>query len=480
MLSPNPMFENALIHPLSTAANGPRIPVLDPATEQAIGDVPDHSEIEALAAVAAAHAAAPAWAASSPRRRSEILRRAWELMVERRETLALLMVRENGKTLRDALSEVDYAAEFFRWFSEEAVRSPGEFGPSPAGTGNIIVGYQPVGVSLLITPWNFPAAMATRKIGPALAAGCTCILKPATETPLSAYAIAGVLAEAGLPDGVVSIVTTRQTGPVVEAMLADWRVRKLSFTGSTEIGRLLLEKAARRVVNCSMELGGDAAFIVFDTADLNAAVEGALTAKMRNGGQACTAANRLFVQKGIAQAFTEAFVSRMASLKVGPGDGDGVGCGPVVSAKALEGLQHLLHDAVDHGAQVLTGGQKLGSEGYFLSPTVLSNIPAEAQISTAEIFGPIAPIQVFDTEDEVVAQANATEFGLAGYVFSGDLSQALRVADRLECAMVGVNKSTISDPAAPFGGVKQSGLGREGGRHGMLEFMEAKYVAVDW
>ncbi|WP_068297742.1 NAD-dependent succinate-semialdehyde dehydrogenase [Pararhodobacter sp. CCB-MM2] len=471
-------LDPALTCPFPAVAT--RIPVLDPATAQPMGDVPDLSVAEAMAALDRAEAAAAGWAATAPRQRSEILRRAFELMIARRERLALLMVRENGKAMRDALAEVDYAAEFFRWFAEEAVRAPGDYGTSPAGTGNILVKYHPVGIALLITPWNFPAAMATRKIGPALAAGCTCLLKPATETPLTAYAIAGILSEAGLPEGVVSVVSTRQTGAVVDALLDDPRVRKLSFTGSTPVGRMLLEKASRQVINCSMELGGDAPLIVFDSADLQTALDGAMIAKMRNGGQACTAANRLFVQSAIAPAFIEAFTARMAGLTLGPGDQPGVDCGPVVSAKALTGLQRLIDDAVERGATVLAGGARGAGEGYFLAPTVLTDIPADAEIATAEIFGPIAALQIFDTEDEVIARANATEYGLAGYVFSGDLAQAMRVADRLECGMIGINKGAISDPAAPFGGVKQSGLGREGGRHGMQEFMEPRYVAVSW
>ena len=462
------------------AGSAAAIPVIDPATEEAIAEVAGASPQDALDAVAAAHAALPAWAATAPRERGECLRRAFQLMADRAEALARLMVAENGKALRDARGEISYAAEFFRWYAEEAVRIEGSLMTAPSGANRIMVSRQPVGVSVLVTPWNFPAAMATRKIGPALAAGCTVVLKPAKETPLSALAIAALLHEAGVPDGVVNVVTTAAPGPVVSAMLGDPRVRKLSFTGSTEVGRVLLRTAAQTVTNCSMELGGNAPFIVFDDADVQAAVDGAFIAKMRNGGEACTAANRFFVHEAVADEFTAALTARLGALAVGPGLDEGTDLGPLVNEDTRSKVGLLVAGAASDGAQVRTGGRAPDRRGYFYLPTVLDQVPRDAGILAEEIFGPVAPIVRFSDADEAVTLANSTEYGLVAYLYSRDLRRALRVAEALESGMVGINRGVVSDPAAPFGGVKQSGLGREGGHDGLLEFTETKYVAVDW
>ncbi|MBS7542465.1 NAD-dependent succinate-semialdehyde dehydrogenase [Ancylobacter oerskovii] len=454
------------------------IPVVDPSTEQVLAEVPDATVTEAMAAIDAAVAAAPGWRTTSPRRRSEILRRCFELMTARADDLARLISLENGKALRDARGEVAYAAEFFRWNAEEAVRIGGDFTLSPAGGNHIVVDYEPIGVCVLITPWNFPAAMATRKIAPALAAGCTAVLKPASETPLTAYALATLYEEAGVPPGVVNVITTTAPGPVTAAMLADPRVRKLSFTGSTPVGRTLLAEAAKSVISCSMELGGNAPLIVFDDADLDVALEGAMLAKMRNAGEACTAANRIYVQGGLYERFTQELVRRMAALKVGPGQDIGTECGPMITAKAVDKIERLVGDALARGAQLLCGGVRPEGEGFFYPPTVLADVPADAKMGCEEIFGPVAALSRFETEDEAVALANATEYGLAAYVFTRDLARGLRVSRRIETGMVGLNRGLVSDPAAPFGGTKQSGLGREGGTHGVLEFLEAKYIAT--
>ena len=462
------------------AGSAAAIPVIDPATEEAIAEVAGASPQDALDAVAAAHAALPAWAATAPRERGECLRRAFQLMTDRAEALARLMVAENGKALRDARGEISYAAEFFRWYAEEAVRIEGSLMTAPSGANRIMVSRQPVGVSVLVTPWNFPAAMAARKIGPALAAGCTVVLKPAKETPLSALAIAALLHEAGVPDGVVNVVTTATPGPVVSAMLGDPRVRKLSFTGSTEVGRVLLRTAAETVTNCSMELGGNAPFIVFDDADVEAAVDGAFIAKMRNGGEACTAANRFFVHEAVADEFTAALSARLGALAVGPGLDESTDLGPLVNEDTRSKVGKLVAGAASDGAQVLTGGRAPNRRGYFYLPTVLDQVPRDSGILSEEIFGPVAPIVRFSDADEAVTLANSTEYGLVAYLYSRDLRRALRVAEALESGMVGINRGVVSDPAAPFGGVKQSGLGREGAHDGLLEFTETKYVAVDW
>lgn len=457
-----------------------RINVLNPSDGQTIAAVADASVEDAVAAVDAAAAAAKGWAATPARKRSEILRKCFELMIRDAEPLAQLISLENGKALKDARSEVAYAAEFFRWFAEEAVRINGDLSIAPSGANRILVQYQPIGVSLLITPWNFPAAMATRKIAPALAAGCTCILKPATETPLTAYAVAKILAEAGVPDGVVNVLTTSTTSKIVNAMLEDSRVRNLSFTGSTEVGRVLLRKAADQIIHCSMELGGNAPFVVFDDADLDKAIEGAMVAKMRNGGEACTAANRIYVQRGVAEEFATRLSQRMSAMKVGHGVLEDTDCGPLVNAAAVAKVAELVDDAVAKGAKVLCGAKRSEGEGYFFPPTVLVDVSPDAAMSSEEIFGPVAPIYVFDTEEEAIERANDTEYGLVAYVYTRDLARGLRVSEKIEAGMLALNRGLVSDPAAPFGGVKQSGLGREGAHHGMLEFMEAKYIATDW
>ncbi|RAK50761.1 NAD-dependent succinate-semialdehyde dehydrogenase [Phenylobacterium deserti] len=461
-------------------SGGKRFDVVDPSTGKLIATVADGTVEDAKAAVDAAAAAAAGWAATPPRKRAEILRKAFELMTGRAEEFAQLISLENGKALPDARGEVAYAAEFFRWFSEEAVRVIGEVSTAPSGANRIFVQYQPIGIAVLITPWNFPAAMATRKIAPALAAGCTCVLKPAAETPLTAFLMADVLEEAGVPKGVVNIVTTTDPGPVVDTMLNDPRVRKLSFTGSTKIGRLLLSGASKQVLSCSMELGGNAPFVVFDDADLEAALDGAMLAKMRNGGEACTAANRFYVQAGIYDAFVKGFADRMAALKVGPGYEEATQCGPVITPVALNKIDSLVQDAVSAGAKAIVGGQPLEREGFFYPPTVLTEVPASAKILQEEIFGPVAPVVKFTDESEAIEAANDTEYGLISYVYTKDLARGLRVSEKLEAGMIGLNRGIASDPAAPFGGVKQSGLGREGAHHGILEFLEAKYIAVTW
>ena len=460
------------------ARSGRQIQVIDPSTEAVISAVPDAAPEDALAAVDAAAAAAEGWRKTAPRKRSEILRRCYELMIDRAEMLAMLISLENGKALRDARGEVAYAAEFFRWNAEEAVRIVGDFGIAPSGSNHIVVEYQPIGVCVLITPWNFPAAMATRKIAPALAAGCTVVLKPASETPLTAYALAALYKEAGVPDGVVNVITTTTPGPVTNAMLNDPRVRKLSFTGSTAVGRTLLAEASKTVLSCSMELGGNAPLIVFDDADLESAIEGAMVAKMRNAGEACTAANRLYVQAGIYPRFVDALTKRMEALCVGPGTDPTTECGPMITAKAVAKIDGLVKDAVSRGAKVLCGGEKLGVRGFFYPPTVLTDVPADAEMTREEIFGPVAAIARFETEEDVIGKANDTEYGLAAYVFTQDIGRGLKVSRRIEVGMVALNRGLVSDPAAPFGGVKQSGLGREGGSHGVLEFLEPQYVAV--
>jgi succinate-semialdehyde dehydrogenase/glutarate-semialdehyde dehydrogenase len=459
---------------------GGTLPVIDPATEDVIAQVASATPEDALDAVTAAHDALPGWAARPPRERGECLRRAFELMIDRTEPLARLMVVENGKALRDARGEITYAAEFFRWYSEEAVRNEGALSLAPSGANRIMVLRQPVGVSVLVTPWNFPAAMATRKIGPALAAGCTVVLKPAKETPLSALAIAAILHEAGVPEGVVNVLPTTKPGPLVAAMLADPRVRKLSFTGSTEVGRALLRTAADTVTNCSMELGGNAPFLVFEDADVEAAVEGAFLAKMRNGGEACTAANRFYVHDAVAGEFTARLADRLSKLSVGPGLDDGTDLGPLVNSDTRSKVASLVESATRDGGRLVTGGQVPDRRGYFYPPTVLDDVPRGAGILDEEIFGPVAPVVRFTDQADAIALANSTEYGLVSYLYTRDLRRALQVAEALEAGMIGINRGVVSDPAAPFGGVKQSGLGREGGHDGLLEFTETKYIAVDW
>lgn len=461
-------------------SEGGRIDVMNPSNNEKLADVADASISDGMAAVEAASAAADAWKNTTARHRSDILRRCYELMLRDAEYLAQLISLENGKALVDARGEVSYAAEFFRWYAEEAVRNIGDISTAPVTGARIVVQHQPVGIALLVTPWNFPAAMATRKIGPALAAGCTCILKPATETPLTAYAVAALLAEAGVPDGVVNVVTTSKTSKVVSAIMDDDRVRKISFTGSTAVGRILLKKAAESVMNSSMELGGNAPFVVFDDADIDKAIDGLMIAKMRNGGEACTAANRIYVQKGIHDEFAKRVTERMAALKVDDGVKEDTQCGPLVNADAVTRVTGLVENAVAGGAKILTGGKPLDRNGCFFPPTVLSNVPADAEMMNDEIFGPIVPIASFDTEAEGIAAANNTEYGLVAYVYTEDLSRGMRVSEAIEAGMIALNRGLVSDPAAPFGGVKQSGLGREGAHHGMLEYMEQKYISVEW
>ncbi|MFG1921799.1 NAD-dependent succinate-semialdehyde dehydrogenase [Cryptosporangium sp. NPDC048952] len=462
------------------AATAATLAVVDPATEETLTEIGVGDTDTGVAAVDAAAAAMSGWAALAPRRRSEVLRRAYELMTERGDALAHLIVLENGKALADARSEVAYAAEFFRWYAEEAVRLEGTVETAPAGTNRILVLRQPIGVSLLITPWNFPAAMATRKIGPALAAGCAVVLKPASETPLTALAIAAILGEAGVPDGVVNVVPARNADAFSSRLLDDDRVRKVSFTGSTEVGRLLLAHAARTVVSSAMELGGNAPFVVLADADLDEAVQGAMVAKLRNGGSACTAANRFIVHESLADEFSGRFATAMAELSVGPGVQPGNTIGPLVNAKTRDKVASLVQGAVDGGARTLTGGQAPDRRGYYYLPTVLGGVAQDAPILGEEIFGPVAPVVSFRDLDEAVSLANATEYGLVSYVYTTDLRAGLQVSERLDSGMVGLNRPVVSDPAAPFGGTKQSGLGREGGHEGMLEFTESKYIAVEW
>ncbi|MGC9665477.1 NAD-dependent succinate-semialdehyde dehydrogenase [Planosporangium sp. 12N6] len=454
--------------------------VLDPSTGAEIARVPRAGRGDVARAVEAASAAAPGWAATAPRERAETLRRMFALMTARREDLAYLMSLEMGKSLSDARGEVSYAAEFFRWFSEEAVRIGGELRTAPSGANRILTFKKPVGVALLLTPWNFPAAMATRKIAPALAAGCTVLLKPAEDTPLTALALAAMLAEAGVPDGVVNVLTTDRPGELVEWALADDRVRKLSFTGSTGVGRILLKQTADRIVNSSMELGGNAPFIVLDDADLDAAVEGAMLAKMRNGGQACTAANRFFVHADVAGAFAEKLAAAMGALRMGPGTAEDTQLGPIVNAKQRDGIASKVDESVAAGAKILLGGTRPEGPGFFYPATVLTDVPVDAPAGREEIFGPVAAIIAVADDDEAVRLANATDMGLSGYVYTRDLARGLRVSERLEVGMVGLNRGLISDPAAPFGGVKQSGLGREGGYEGIEEYLETTYVATEW
>ncbi|MFI1016036.1 NAD-dependent succinate-semialdehyde dehydrogenase [Streptomyces sp. NPDC020965] len=456
------------------------IDVLDPSSGELLSSVPDGTVGDGLAAVDAAAQAFPSWRATSPRERAEILRRCWELMTERKDEIARLISSENGKTLSDALGEVVYAAEFFRWYSEETVRTTGQLGTSPNGANQIMVSYEPIGVAVLITPWNFPAAMATRKIAPALAAGCPVVLKPASETPLTSYLIARICAEAGVPDGVINVVTTSRSGEVVRAMIHDPRVRALSFTGSTEVGRVLLREAADTVLKSSMELGGNAPFIVLDDADPDQVVDGLMIAKMRNGGQACTAANRIYVHRSLVGKVSRLLADRFAELVIGPGTDPATGCGPLINDRAVDKVASLVESAVAAGARVLVGGERPPREGSFYPPTVLVDVPPQADIVREEVFGPVATLIAFDSDDEVVRAANDTHLGLAAYVYTSDLRRGLRMAGELEAGMVAVNRGLLSDPAAPFGGVKESGLGREGGSEGMLEFMESKYIATSW
>jgi succinate-semialdehyde dehydrogenase/glutarate-semialdehyde dehydrogenase len=456
-----------------------RVAVHDPATGEVLAQVATAAEADCDAAVAAASRALPAWAARPARDRAEVLRRAFELLTAETEEFAELVTRENGKVLADARAEVTYAAEFFRWFSEEAVRVAGDYRAAPGGDKRIVVTHEPVGVSLLITPWNFPAAMATRKIGPALAAGCTVVLKPATETPLTALAMADLLQRAGVPDGVVNVILPVPVGRQVARMLDDPRVRNLSFTGSTEVGRVLLASCATTVVRASMELGGNAPFLVLEGADVEKAVAGAMVAKMRNGGSACTAANRLYVHRSVAEEFTRRLAEEMGALTLAPGLTPGAQLGALVSDGERDKVAALVDGAVAAGARPVVGGTVPEGRGAFYPATVLADVATDAELLQHEIFGPVAPVVVIDSEDEAVRLANDSEFGLIAYVFAADDAAGTRVAHRLQAGMVAVNRGVVSDPAAPFGGVKQSGLGREGGFAGIHEFLETKYIATD-
>lgn len=462
------------------SSDAARFTVADPATEEIISEVADASCADALDAVEAATAANSAWAGRAPRERGEILRRAFELLIRHREAFARLITLENGKAVAEARAEVSYAAEFLRWYSEEAVRIQGHVATAPSGTNRIIVIRQPIGVCVLVTPWNFPAAMATRKIGPALAAGCTVILKPAKETPLTALAMASLFEEAGVPPGVVNVLPTQRSAAIVAAMLRDPRVRKLSFTGSTEIGRVLLAQAGQQVIKCSMELGGNAPFLVFEDADMDLAVASAMIAKLRNGGESCTAANRFYVHAAIADEFSRRLAAAMAEVKLGPGLDEQVQMGPLVNAQTRAKVADMVAEARSAGGRILTGGRIPQRAGYFYEPTVIVNVPHSARMFREEIFGPVAPIATFESIEEAVRLANSTEFGLVSFVHTRDLSKALAVAEQIESGMVGVNRGMVSDPAAPFGGWKQSGIGREGAHDGLLEYLETKYIAASW
>jgi succinate-semialdehyde dehydrogenase / glutarate-semialdehyde dehydrogenase len=462
----------------SWSTGGRTLAVENPATQETLVEIADATPADGMAALDAAVAAQPAWAATDPRARGEMLRTAFELITARAEDFALVMTLEMGKPLAEARGEVAYGAEFLRWFSEEAVRIAGRYSVAPSGGTRLLTMKQPVGPVFAITPWNFPLAMGTRKIGPALAAGCTVVIKPADLTPLTTLLLAQVLTEAGVPDGVVNVVATSDAAALSGPVIADPRLRKLTFTGSTPVGRTLIEQSAKQVLKVSMELGGNAPFLVFADADLDRAVEGAMLAKMRNIGEACTAANRFLVHESVADEFGRRLAERMGAMTVGNGVDDGVTVGPLVNAAAVHKVSDLVDDAVGAGATVLTGGRPLEGRGHFFAPTVLSQVPRTAEMFATEIFGPVAPITPFTSDDEAIAMANDTEFGLVAYAFTSDLSRALTVSERLETGMVGINQGIVSNPAAPFGGVKSSGLGREGGSEGIEEYLETKYVGI--
>src|ERR687896_1346567 len=461
------------------ASGGGTLDVLDPATEEPLCEVADATPEDAMAALDAATEKQPEWGSSPPNDRAGILWKAFELISERADELALLMTLEMGKPVAESKSEIVYAADFFRWFSGEAVRIDGGYQTAPAGNARFLITKQPVGPCLLITPWNFPMAMGTRKLGPAIAAGCTSVVKPAQQTPLSMLALAQILEEAGLPGGVVNILTTSSSGKTTGPLIEDGRLRKLSFTGSTEVGRSLIEASAKNVLNVSMELGGNAPFLIFEDADLDSAVEGALLAKMRNIGEACTSANRFHVAEPIREEFSRRLAERMGALKLGRGTEADVKVGPLIDQPSREKVAELVQDALDKGATRVVGGEIPDGRGYFYPPTVLGDVPQEARVFKEEIFGPVAPVGAFASEEEAIARANDTEYGLVAYVFTRDLKRALRVCEGLETGMVGLNQGMVSNAGAPFGGVKQSGIGREGGQEGLEEFLETKYVAVN-
>ena len=461
-------------------ADKTRFDVLNPATEEVLASVASAEIADAEAAMDAAEAAMKDWAARTPRARSEVLRKAWELMTARLEDFARLITLENGKARADAMGEATYAAEFFRWFAEEAVRADGLITHAPASGARIIVQHKPAGLAVLVTPWNYPAAMGTRKIAPALAAGCGVIIKPASETPLTMLALMPLLEEAGVPKGLVNVLPSKRTGALVDHMLHDPRVRVISFTGSTGVGRKLLHSAADQVLKPAMELGGNAPCIVFDDADMDTAIEGTMLAKMRNLGEACTAANRIYVHEDVAEEFTKRLTERMQALKLGDGIDPTVDVGPLVNADTRDKVAAFVADALAKGAKLECGGVVPNGKGFFYPPTVLSGVPETADCVQDEIFGPVAAIQTFTDQEDVIRRANDTEYGLVAYVFSEDFKRAMQVCERLEYGMVGLNRGLVSDPAAPFGGVKQSGLGREGGHEGMLEFMETQYISASW
>jgi succinate-semialdehyde dehydrogenase/glutarate-semialdehyde dehydrogenase len=460
------------------ATGGGTLAVEDPSTGEALCEVADATPQDAMAALDAAVAAQDDWAATPPRERGEILRRAYEAVVARADELALLMTLEMGKPVAESRAEVLYAADFLRWFSEEAVRIEGRWATAPNGGMRMLTMRQPVGPCLLITPWNFPLAMGTRKIGPAVAAGCTMVVKPAKQTPLSMLALAQILDDAGLPGGVLNVFTARSASETTGPLIEDPRLRKLSFTGSTEVGRQLMGQAARHVLRVSLELGGNAPFLVFEDADLDAAVEGAMVAKMRNIGEACTAANRFHVHASVADAFAQRLAERMGGLQSGRGSEDGTEVGPLIDENQRGKVRELVEDALRRGARCLTGGGASDGRGYFYPPTVLTQVPVDARLLREEIFGPVAPITTFETDDEAIAAANRTEYGLVAYVYTRDLDRAIRVIERLETGMVGLNQGLVSNAAAPFGGVKQSGFGREGGAEGIEEYLSVKYAAI--
>jgi succinate-semialdehyde dehydrogenase / glutarate-semialdehyde dehydrogenase len=462
------------------ASDGGRFDVFDPATENKIASVANATVDDAIAAVDAAQGAFEAWAGRKPRERAEILRKAYELIMRDAERFAKLITIENGKALPDSRGEVAYSAEFFRWYAEEAVRNIGQISTAPASGARIVAQHKPAGVAVLVTPWNFPAAMATRKIGPALAAGCPVVLKPASDTPLTMLALMPALEEAGVPAGVVNVIPSRSSGKVVGAMLHDPRVRVVSFTGSTEVGSKLLHEAADNILKPAMELGGNAPFIVFEDADIDAAIDGAMIAKMRNMGEACTAANRFYVHEKVHDEFAKKLTAKMGSLKMGNGLDEGVNLGPLVNKDGRDKVIELVDDAVQKGAKVLVGGKSPDGPGFFYPATVLTNVPDSAKMLNEEIFGPVASIQSFKTEAEAIKRANDTEYGLVAYLYTKDLSRGMRVSEKLDFGMIGLNRGLVSDPAAPFGGTKQSGLGREGAAEGMKEFLETQYVSVTW
>lgn len=462
------------------AADGGSFDVLNPADETVLASVASGSVADALACLDAAEAAFAGWRAKSPRERGEILRKAFELFMARIEDFARLITLENGKARADAIGEATYAAEFFRWYAEEAVRAEGHLGVAPASGARILVHQKPAGIAVLVTPWNYPAAMGTRKIAPALAAGCPVVIKPASETPLTMLALMPVLEEAGVPPGVVNVLPSRSSGAVVGAMLSDPRVRVVSFTGSTEVGRKLLHAAADNIVKPAMELGGNAPFIVCKDADIEAAADGLMVAKMRNLGEACTAANRIYVHRDVEGSFVDAFTAKMAALKIGNGLDSGIDVGPLVNAETRDKVAHFVSDAVAKGATLQLGGTRPNGPGFYYPPTVLTQVPDDADCLDDEIFGPVAAIQTFTDEDEVIARANATQYGLVAYLYTEDMRRGMKLSEQLEFGMIGLNRGLVSDPAAPFGGVKQSGLGREGGKEGMQEFMETQYISTTW